>query len=35
MTRRKPQIAEETTVPINSKRDIISQVIKKRNKGKF
>ena len=35
MTRRKPQIAEESTVPINSKRDIISQVIKKRNKGKF
>jgi phosphate starvation-inducible protein PhoH len=35
MTRRKPQTTEETTVPINSKRDIISQVIKKRNKGKF
>ena len=35
MTRRKPQTTEETTVPLNSKRDIISQVIKKRNKGKF
>jgi phosphate starvation-inducible PhoH-like protein len=35
MTRRKPQTTEEVTVPINSKRDIISQVIKKRNKGKF
>jgi phosphate starvation-inducible PhoH-like protein len=35
MTRRKPQTTEEVTVPLNSKRDIISQVIKKRNKGKF
>jgi phosphate starvation-inducible PhoH-like protein len=35
MTRRKPQTTEETTVPLNSKRDIISQVVKKRNKGKF
>jgi len=35
MTRRKPQTTEETTVPLNTKRDIISQVIKKRNKGKF
>ena len=35
MTRRKPQTTEEVTVPLNSKRDIISQVVKKRNKGKF
>ena len=35
MTRRKPQQTEETYVPLNSKRDVISQVIKKRNKSKF
>ena len=35
MTRKKPQPTEETYVPLNSKRDIISQVIKKRPKGKF
>ena len=35
MTRRKPQQAEESSVPLNSKRDIISQVVKKRNKSKF
>lgn len=35
MTRRKPQPTEEPYVPINSKRDIISQVIKKKQKSKF
>lgn len=35
MTRRKPQTTEETTIPQNAKRDLISQVIKKKNKGKF
>ena len=35
MTRRKPQPTEEPYVPINSKRDIISQVVKKRPKSKF
>jgi phosphate starvation-inducible PhoH-like protein len=35
MTRRKPQPTEEAYVPLNSKRDIISQVVKKRPKGKF
>lgn len=35
MTRRKPQQTEESSVPLNSKRDIISQVVKKRNKSKF
>jgi phosphate starvation-inducible PhoH-like protein len=35
MTRRKPQPTEEPHVPINSKRDIISQVVKKRPKSKF
>ena len=35
MTRRKPQYTEEPYVPINSKREIISQVIKKRPKNKF
>jgi phosphate starvation-inducible PhoH-like protein len=35
MTRRKPQNTEEPYVPINSKRDIISQVVKKRPKNKF
>ena len=35
MTRRKPQTTEETTVPQNTKRDILNQVIKKRPKGKF
>jgi phosphate starvation-inducible PhoH-like protein len=35
MTRRKPQQTEENYVPLNSKRDIISQVVKKRPKGKF
>jgi phosphate starvation-inducible PhoH-like protein len=35
MTRRKPQPTEEPYVPLNSKRDIISQVVKKRPKGKF
>jgi phosphate starvation-inducible PhoH-like protein len=35
MTRRKPQQPEESYVPLNSKRDIISQVVKKRTKSKF
>jgi phosphate starvation-inducible PhoH-like protein len=35
MTRRKPQPTEEPYVPLNSKRDIISQVVKKRPKSKF
>jgi phosphate starvation-inducible PhoH-like protein len=35
MTRRKPQPTEEPYVPINSKRDIISQVVKKKTKSKF
>jgi phosphate starvation-inducible PhoH-like protein len=35
MTRRKPQTTEETTVPLNSKRDVINQVVKKRPKSKF
>jgi phosphate starvation-inducible PhoH-like protein len=35
MTRRKPQPTEEPYVPINSKRDVISQVVKKRPKSKF
>ena len=35
MTRRKPQPTEEPYVPINSKRDIISQVVKKKQKSKF
>jgi phosphate starvation-inducible PhoH-like protein len=35
MTRRKPQQSEENYVPLNSKRDAIAQVIKKRPKGKF
>jgi phosphate starvation-inducible PhoH-like protein len=35
MTRRKPQPTEEPYIPINSKRDIISQVVKKRPKSKF
>jgi phosphate starvation-inducible PhoH-like protein len=35
MTRRKPQPTEEPYVPINSKRDIISQVVNKRPKSKF
>lgn len=35
MTRRKPQPTEEPYVPINSKRDVISQVIKKKQKSKF
>jgi phosphate starvation-inducible PhoH-like protein len=35
MTRRKPQQTEENYVPLNSKRDIISQVVKKRTKSKF
>jgi phosphate starvation-inducible protein PhoH and related proteins len=35
MTRRKPQQTEESSVPLNNKRDIISQVVKKRNKSKF
>lgn len=35
MTRRKPQTTEETTTPQNVKRDLISQIIKKKNKGKF
>ena len=35
MTRRKPQPTEEAYVPLNSKRDVISQVVKKRPKGKF
>ncbi len=33
MTRRKPQPTEEAYVPLNSKRDIISQVVKKKPKG--
>ena len=35
MTRRKPQYTEEPYVPINSKKEIISQVLKKRPKNKF
>ena len=35
MTRKKPQQTEENYVPLNSKRDIISQVIKKKTKSKF
>jgi len=35
MTRRKPQTTEEPYVPINSKKEIISQVLKKRSKNKF
>ena len=35
MTRRKPQPTEEPYAPISSKRDIISQVVKKRPKSKF
>lgn len=35
MTRKKPQQGEETYVPLNSKRDIISQVVKKKTKSKF
>jgi phosphate starvation-inducible PhoH-like protein len=35
MTRRKPQPTEEPYDPISSKRDIISQVVKKRPKSKF
>jgi phosphate starvation-inducible PhoH-like protein len=35
MTRRKPQPTEEPYVPLNSKRDIISQVVKKKQKSKF
>ena len=35
MTRRKPQTTEETTIPQNLKRDIISQAIKKKTKSKF
>jgi phosphate starvation-inducible PhoH-like protein len=35
MTRRKPQQTEENYVPLNSKRDIISQVVKKKTKSKF
>jgi len=35
MTRRKPQPTEEPYVPLNSKKDVISQVVKKRPKGKF
>ena len=35
MTRRKPQTTEENFVPLNSKRDIISQVVKKKQKSKF
>jgi phosphate starvation-inducible PhoH-like protein len=35
MTRRKPQPTEDPIIPVNSKRDIISQVVKKRPKGKF
>jgi phosphate starvation-inducible PhoH-like protein len=35
MTRRKPQQSEENYVPLNSKRDAIAQVIKKKPKGKF
>jgi len=35
MTRRKPQYSEEPYVPINSKKEIISQVLKKRPKNKF
>jgi len=35
MTRKKPQQSEESYVPSNSKRDIISQVVKKKTKSKF
>lgn len=35
MTKRKLQISEETTVPRNVKKDLLFQVIKKKNKGKF
>jgi phosphate starvation-inducible PhoH-like protein len=35
MTRRKPQTTEETTIPQNLKRDVISLAIKKKTKSKF
>lgn len=35
MTRRKPQSQEDLQVTPNSKKDLIHQVIKKKNKGKF
>ena len=35
MTRKKPQQSEESYIPLNSKRDIISQVVKKKTKSKF
>lgn len=35
MTRRKPQTTEETTIPQNIKRDVISLAIKKKTKSKF
>lgn len=35
MTRRKPQQIEETPLPTSTKREIINQVIKKKQKGKF
>jgi len=35
MTRRRPQQNEESYVPLNSKKDIISQVVKKKTKSKF
>jgi len=35
MTRRKPQTTEETTIPQNFKRDVISLAIKKKTKSKF
>ena len=35
MTRRKPQQNEDVPVPTSAKREIINQVVKKRQKGKF
>jgi phosphate starvation-inducible protein PhoH and related proteins len=35
MTRRKPQQNEDVPVPTSTKREIINQVVKKRQKGKF
>jgi phosphate starvation-inducible PhoH-like protein len=35
MTRRRPQQTEESYAPLNSKKDIISQVVKKKTKSKF
>lgn len=35
MTRKKPQQTEDTPIPTSTKREIINQVIKKKQKGKF